>query len=244
MVQSLDRAFSILTVVARRPAGLTAIADGVSLPKSTVSRLLRSLEQRGAVERVDETRWGIGAGLVALTAQASPERSLLHAARPHLAGLVERLGENAGLAVPDGHSVRYIDQVECGNAVQVRDWTGSRTPLHCVPSGLVLLAEWPSDAVEAFLARPLEQVTPATLVDPAAIRRRLEDVRRDGVAWGREEFVEGITSVAAPLRTSRGEVVATIHVHGPSYRFPAPGREIEVAERVVAAAGAISAGLA
>lgn len=238
MVQSLDRAFSILTVVARRPAGLTAIADGVSLPKSTVSRLLRSLEQRGAVERVDETRWGIGAGLVALTAQASSERSLLHAARPHLVGLVERLGEDAGLAVPDGYSVRYVDQVESGNAVQVRDWTGTRAPLHCVPSGLVLLAEWPPDAVDAFLARPLEQVTSSTLVDPPAIRDRLERIREQGVAWAFEEFAEGIDSVAAPVRDARGRAIAAIHVHGPAYRFPPPRQKtaIEAALRDAAAA--------
>lgn len=233
MVQSLDRAFSILAVVARHPAGLTAIADELGLPKSTVSRLLRSLEEQDAVERIDETRWGIGAGLVALTARASPERSLLRAARPQLAVLVERVGEDAGLAVPDGHSVRYVDQVESANAVQVRDWTGTRAPMHCVPSGLALLAEWPPDAVDAFLARPLEQVTAQTIVDPSAIRERLERIRERGVAWAFEEFAEGIDSVAAPVRDGRGRAIAAIHVHGPAYRFPPRGREAAIEAAVL-----------
>ncbi|HYI73801.1 MAG TPA: helix-turn-helix domain-containing protein, partial [Gaiellaceae bacterium] len=66
MVQSLERAFAILDEVARRPAGVTAIAERVSLPKSTVARLLSALEEVDAVERFEGTRWRIGAGVDAL----------------------------------------------------------------------------------------------------------------------------------------------------------------------------------
>ena len=62
------------------------------------------------------------------------------------------VGESAGLAFPDGYEVRYVDQVESDNAIQVRDWTGTRAPLHAAPSGLVLLAHWPQDAIEAYVA--------------------------------------------------------------------------------------------
>lgn len=244
LVQSLDRAFAILDVVAARPRGLTAIADEVSLPKSTVARLLRSLEQRGAVERVDGLRWGIGAGLLALTASASPERSIMLAARPHLVELVERLGEDAGLALPDGHAIRYVDQVESANAVQVRDWTGTRAPLHAVPSGMVLLAEWPEEALAAYLAHELERPTARTVTAPDAIRQRLARVREAGVAWAFEEFAEGIDSVAAAVRDGRGRAIAAIHVHGPAYRFPPAGRDDEIARAVVEAARGTTGSLA
>jgi DNA-binding IclR family transcriptional regulator len=244
MVQSVERAFAILDAVSGRPAGVTSIAGRVGLPKSTVARLLATLEELDAVERVDGPRWRIGSGVATLAGAASPERSLVAVARPHLVRLVHDVGEDAGLSLPDGYDVHYVDQVESDNPVQVRDWTGTRAPLHAVPSGLVLLAEWPPDALDAYLSRGLERLTPSTLVEPAALRRRLELARESGVAWGREEFAEGISSVAAPVRDSRGNPIAALHVHGPAYRFPARGAEERVAVLVTEAAADVGRELA
>jgi DNA-binding IclR family transcriptional regulator len=239
MVQSLERAFAILDEVAQRPAGVTSIAERVRLPKSTVARLLATLEEVDAVERFEGARWRIGSGVTALTAAVSPERSLISIARPFLADLVAELGEDAGLGLPDGNEILYVDQVESDNPVQVRDWTGTRAPMHAVPSGLVLLAEWPDDALDAYLAGELAALTRRTVTDPDELRRRLREVREVGHAWGLEEFAEGIDSVAAPIRDARGKAIAALHVHGPAYRFPREGMEAAVAEAVAAAARGI-----
>lgn len=238
MVQSLERAFAILDAVAARPGGVTELADSVGLPKSTVARLLSTLAAVGAVERGDGARWQLGPAVARLARAGSPEDVLRAAARPGLGRLVQLLDEDAGLAVPDGYDVLYVDQVSSGNAVQVRDWTGVRAPMHTVPSGLVLLADRGEDAVEAYLARPLAQRTQRTVTDPGALRDRLAAVRAAGLAWGREEYAEGINSVAAPVRDRHGKAVAAVHVHGPAYRFPADGGE-GAAEAVVAAALAV-----
>jgi DNA-binding IclR family transcriptional regulator len=68
-------------------------------------------------------------------------------------------------------------------------------------------------------------------------------VRRRGYAWAIEEFDAGIASVAAPIADASGEVIAAVHIHGPSYRFPPKGRETELAQMVVTAAARIAAGL-
>jgi DNA-binding IclR family transcriptional regulator len=80
-------------------------------------------------------------------------------------------------------------------------------------------------------------------VTAEALLARLREVRRDGVAWAREEFAEGITSVAAAIAGPDGEVVAAVHVHGPTYRFPADGREPGIAAAVIAAGARIGARL-
>jgi DNA-binding IclR family transcriptional regulator len=136
-----------------------------------------------------------------------------------------------------------VDQVDSPNPVQVRDWTGTRIPLHAVSSGQVFLAQLPAPMLARYLAEPLEQFTPNTLIDAGALLERLRDVRRDGHAWVRDEFAVGITSVAAPVADARGELVAAVHVHGPTYRFPAPGTADEIAQRVRAAAGTVGARL-
>jgi DNA-binding IclR family transcriptional regulator len=240
VVQSLERAFAILDEVSRRPAGVTDIADRVGLPKSTVARLLGTLEDVEAVERFDGARWRIGPGVTALTAAVSPERTLVSVAQPVLADLVAELGEDAGLGLPDGNEILYVAQAESDNPVQVRDWTGTRAPMHTVPSGLVLLAEWPDDALDAYLRGELVALTSRTITDPERLRRRLTEVREAGFAWGLGEFAEGIDSVAAPVRDARGNAIAAIHVHGPAYRFPRVGTENGVASAVVEAAARVS----
>jgi DNA-binding IclR family transcriptional regulator len=240
MVQSVERAFAILDAVAQRPAGVTALADRLDLPKSTVARLLGTLEQVGAVERFDGRRWRVGPSVEAFARTVPPERSLAALARPTLVELVASVGEDAGLALPDGYDVLYVDQVECDHPVQVRDWTGTRAPMHAVPSGLVFFADWPEDAVDAYIATGLAALTPQTIVDPDRLRARLDEVRAAGHAWGLQEFAEGIDSVAAPVRDARGNAVAAIHVQGPAYRFPSRGEEGRVAQDVVDSAAAIS----
>ncbi len=243
-VQSLERAFAVLTALGDGPAGVTDLAARVDLPKSTVARLLAALAREGAVEQAPgDSRYRLGPRIVSLAAAVRPTRGLVALAHPILVSLAEATGEAAGLSIPDGPSVHYVDQVDSPHPVSVRDWTGTRAPMHTVSSGLVFLASASPAALDAYLARPLERLTPRTVTDPAELRERLRRVLLDGHAWARDEFAEGITSVAAPLSDPQGEVVAAVHVHGPSYRFPSTGNEAEAAAAVVATAGRISARL-
>jgi DNA-binding IclR family transcriptional regulator len=243
MVQSVERAFAILDAVATRPAGVTALADRLGLPKSTVARLLSSLEGLGAVERADGRLWRVGPAVEAFARSTAHEPSLAQIARPELERLVREIGEDAGLGLPDGYDVHYVEQVESDHPVQLRDWIGTRAPMHTVPSGLVLLADWPAEAIDAYVDHGLPARTPQTVIDPEQLRARLVDVAISGYAWGLEEYADGINSVAAPVRDAAGHAIAAIHVHGPAYRFPARGAEERATDEVVAAAAAVSSAL-
>jgi IclR family acetate operon transcriptional repressor len=243
-VQSIERAFAVLGVLMDGPIGVTEVALRVGLPKSTAARLLASLEREGAVEQVPgDTRYRLGPRMAALAAGLRDRRGLVAIAHPALVTLAGEIGEAAGLSVADGVMVHYVDQVDSPNPVQVRDWTGTRIPLHAVSSGHVFLAHLPAPAIARFLAQPLERFTPRTLTDAGALLERLRDVRRDGHAWVRDEYADGITSVAAPVAGRDGEVVAAVHVHGPTYRFPAPGRESDIATAVRRSAAQVGARL-
>jgi DNA-binding IclR family transcriptional regulator len=243
-VQSIERAFAVLSALADGPIGVTEVAERVALPKSTAARMLASLTREGVVEQVPgDTRYRLGGRIVSLAAGVLPARSLVAIARPILVELASSAGEAAGLSVPDGASAHYIDQVETTHQVQIRDWTGSRLPLHAVSSGQVFLAHMSSVAVERYLAMPRVAFTARTITDSAALRERLRTVQLEGRAWAREEFSEGLNSVAAPVAGEDGEIVAAVHLHGPSYRFPAAGSEEQVAGLVVSAARDVSARL-
>jgi DNA-binding IclR family transcriptional regulator len=243
-VQSIERAFAVLSTLSDGPLGVTDVAQRARLPKSTAARLLTSLVREGAVEQASGgTTYRLGPRLVTLASGMRSTRGLVASAHPFLVELADRTGEAAGLSVPDGRTVHYIDQVDSPNPVQVRDWTGTRIPMHAVSSGLVVLAGLKPAALEAYLAGPLELFTDHTVTSASQLRDRLWNVRRDGYAWVREEFALGINSVAAPIADASGEIVAAVHLHGPSYRFPAAGQADALGEAVEAAAGRIGARL-
>jgi IclR family transcriptional regulator, acetate operon repressor len=240
-VQAIERAFAVLGALSDGPIGVTELADRVDLPKSTAARMLASLAREGAVEQVPgETRYRLGPRMESLALGFGAARSLADVARPHLAELAQSVGEAAGLSVAEEREVHYVDQVDTPNPVGIRDWTGSRVPLHAVSSGLVFLAHRPAAAVERYLAAPLLALTPRTTTDPAVLRERLRAVALAGFAWVHDEFAEGISSVAAGIADASGEVVAAVHVHGPSYRFPPPGRDAALGLHVATTANRIA----
>lgn len=239
-VQSIQRAFAVLGALADGPLGVTEVATRSRIPKSTAARLLAALATEGAVEQIPgERRYRLGPHLLALASGLGDARGLVATARPTLVDLAGELGEAAGLSVRDGWTVHYVDQVDSPNPVQVRDWTGTRIPLHAVSSGQVFLAHLPAPTLSRYLAEPLEAFTPRTLTGAAALLERLRDVRREGHAWVRDEYALGISSVAAAVADGRGELVAAVHVHGPTYRFPSAGSEDAIATAVRAAAARI-----
>jgi DNA-binding IclR family transcriptional regulator len=193
------------------------------------------------VEQVPgETRYRLGPRIVSLAAGVRPTRSLIALARPYLIELAESAGEVAGLSVPDGFLAHYVDQVDSPHPVGVRDWTGTRIPMHAVSSGLVLLAHFLPAEIDRLLAAPLQRFTPRTVVDPALVRARIRRAQLEGYAWTRDEYADGISSIAAAIADEDGEVVGAIHVHGPSYRFPRAGAEATLASGVIATAARIT----
>jgi DNA-binding IclR family transcriptional regulator len=236
-VQSIERAFAVLRCLSGGPAGVTDLATRVELPKSTVSRLLSTLESIGVVEQLHSGGpYRSGEQLLQIAAATHPGRSLIESARPHLEELTRLTGEASGLSILEQKQVLYIDQIDSPNAVQVRDWRGDRIPFHVVSSGLAILAFADQAAIASFLIGPLERFTPLSQIDPLKVRERLRTVASQGWCWVVDEYEEGISSVAAPIRDSSGTVVAAIHAHGPTYRFPGTKKPQALAALVVSAA--------
>jgi IclR family acetate operon transcriptional repressor len=240
-VQSVDRAVSILQVLARQgTAGVTEIATELAVHKSTVFRLLDTLESRGLVEqRVDRGQYQLAFGIVALAAGAARKHDLSVLSRPVCLRLAEAVRETVNIAIHDGQAVISIDQVIGAATVTSVNWVGQRTPFHATSAGKVFLAFMPAPRRDAILAGGLEPFTAHTLVDPTELAAELALVRRQGYALTAEEHEIGLAAVAAPLRSMDGDVVAAVTASGPTFRINAetlPG----IVAQVVAAAAQIS----
>jgi DNA-binding IclR family transcriptional regulator len=233
-VQSVERAFAVIGALSVGPAGVTDIANRVSLPKSTVARLLSTLETLRMVEQ--ETAGGtyrLGSGFLDISGSLNPNRSLVATARPHLVELVRTAGESAGIAVADGSRVHFLDQADSDHQIQGRSWTGELLPMHSTSSGMVLLAFADDELRSAVMRNPMEKTAAHTITTAQALGRRLAEVRTHGYCWAYEEFADGMNSVAAPVYGSDGKVIAAVHAHGPAFRFPGNRPPKEIAAVVV-----------
>lgn len=241
VIQSIERAFEILRALSVGPARISELAITVGLPKSTVARMLFTLERVGAVARIPGTNdFRIGEGLGQLVPAQDYTASLVLSVMPHLQQLSEAIGEAAGFSVPEGYAMHYLVQVDSPRPVQVRDYSGSTAPMHLSPAGLCVMASWPEAELARYLSRPLERNTARSVTDPTAIRQRLEVLRTTGYAWIHEEFADGLSSVAAPVVDRDRLIVGAITVHGPSYRFPTDGQADRIGSVVRAAASRFS----
>lgn len=246
-VQSVVRAFAVMRALAaaREPILLGRVSAGTGLPKSTVSRLLATLESIGMVERgPSDGTYGLGPAVASISTGLPTASRMQGVAQTYLTDLVDRHGESAALAVADGDGLIYVDQVQSSNPIQVPDWSGQRFAPHTVAAGFVLMAWWPVSRVEHYLQQELVPSSAKTMTDPDRIRERLVGIRRDGYAWALDEWVEGVSAVAAPVVDDTGALAGMITVFGPSYRFPGNADMDEIGTVVAEAGRAIARHLA
>ncbi|MGW6449196.1 IclR family transcriptional regulator [Lentzea sp. NPDC055074] len=219
-VQSVDRAISVLELLAQGEAGITEIAGELGVHKSTVSRLVSVLESRGLVEQLGERgKYAIGFGVVRLAGAATGRMDLTKLGQPVCQTLADSFGETVNIAVHDAGVAINITQARGSAAVSAVNWIGQRTPLHATSSGKVLLAYLPSDERARLASLPLDSYTENTVVDASRLLSELEEVASQGYAACFEELELGLHAVAVPVRGHRGEVVAAMSASGPSYRL-------------------------
>jgi IclR family acetate operon transcriptional repressor len=235
-VQSVDRAITVLEILARRgESGVTEIAAELGVHKSTAFRLVSVLENRGLVEQyADRGKYRLGLGLVRLAGATTARLDLTQQGRPVCEALAREVGETINIAILSGHDALYLDQVAGTSALQMHNWVGQRIPLHCTSNGKALIAYLPEERQRALLVEPLVRFTDRTVTDVDDLLEELEQVRLLGYATAFEELEQGLIAVASPIRDLSGNVVASLSASGPVFRLER--------ERIPALGAAVRAG--
>jgi IclR family acetate operon transcriptional repressor len=183
---------------------------------STVSRQLGTLAAGGLVERVDATgRYRLGLRIVHLANALLARLDVREVARPHLVALVEATGETATLSVPGDTDAITVDFVPGSHHVQPVSRLGRPSIAHATSAGKVMLAFSGRELPDG----PLRAYTPATITDTQALAEEIAHVREQGWARAVGEREPDLAAIAAPIRSSRGELEAVVALQGPSSRF-------------------------
>ena len=218
-IGAAERAIAVLDTLAEGgELGTNEIARRTGMTPSTVSRQLGTLAASGLVERVSTTgRYRLGLRIVHLANALLARLDVRTVARPHLEELVRRTGETATLSVPGEEDAITIDFVSGAHHVQPVSQLGRPSIAHATSAGKVMLAfsgrSLPAGTLRAF--------TSLTITDARELAVEIARVREQGWAQAIGEREPGLSAIAAPIRSSRGDLEAIVALQGPSSRFDA-----------------------
>jgi len=241
-VRAVERALDILLCFSRETPELsmTQIAEQVGMHKSTVHRLLATLENKRFLERDPLT--GIyrpGIRLLQMAALALEHNDLRQLAAPLLRQLCEQHRENVNLTVLDGVDVVYLDVLESPQRVKLAASSGQRLPAFCTASGKAILAFLPEEEVQQILTKGMPKHTRHTIASPEDLFKNLRNARKLGFAISEQEYEDGINAIAAPILDRNHLPVASISIAGPSFRL-SHERMLELGPLVTATAEEIA----
>lgn len=219
-VQKVGRILNLFSV--EKPEwGVSEVAAVLGLPKSSVSAMMSSLAEQGLLQRTGDRRYRLGWGIMAMSRVLLETTRFRDEARRGMEYLVSLFGETVHLATLERGQVLYVDKMQGTRAIQVAvTAVGGKFSAHASGVGKAILAYRPWEEVVEILEREgMPARTPNTITTLEEFREELERVRRQGYAHDIEEGMLELCCVAAPIRDHTGEVVASMSLSVPAYRF-------------------------
>ena len=208
----------------QHPATLAELAVSVGVPKPTMHRWLGSLETAGLLQRTpDGRRYELAARASHLAFSILSNKPAGAIRHEILRRVVQDVGEACNLTILDGTEVTYLDRVESKWPLRITFQQGSKVPAYCSASGKLFLALMQPAKRDLILSEmPFERLTENTVTDKSVLLTELTDIRRDGYALDREEFLSGLVCLAVPIFQQKGRsrtCVAALAIQAPVTRL-------------------------
>jgi IclR family pca regulon transcriptional regulator len=219
---SLARGLIVIQAFTQQSPQMTIsqLSIKTGLSRAAVRRCLYTLAKLGFAGAEDGSRYSLRPRMLTLSHTYTTSNTLSTAAQPILERMSAALRESFSVATLDGEDIVYIARTQVNRVMAVDLHIGSRLPAYCTSMGRVLLAYLPTDQLEHYLAKVvLTPHTTRTVTSVEKLRLSLRNVRRNGYALVDQEFEVGLRSLAVPVHSASGRVVATINLSGNAPRL-------------------------
>lgn len=225
-IQSLERGFAILDLFHKESPSQLSLKDicaATGLHASTAYHLIATMVRCGYMAQDPASRhYMLGPALLRLQPVPIADVDLLRMGRPVVEQLVTTTREESYLGILSDWRVLSLVVIPSPQAVRIARPDNLPPALHATASGKTFLAYHTDELLTRYLKEvPLTALTSTTLVDPVALRHELRLIRTAGVAYDREEQVEGISCIAVPVFGDSGEIRATLSIAYPTFRTDA-----------------------
>ena len=219
---SLARGLIVIQAFTQQSPQMTIsqLSIKTGLSRAAVRRCLYTLTKLGFAGAEDGSRYSLRPRMLTLSHTYTTSNTLSSAAQPILERMSTALHESFSVATLDGEDIVYIARTQVNRVMAVDLHIGSRLPAYCTSMGRILLAYLPAEQLEQYLAKVnLVPHTTRTITSVEKLRLALRNIRRNGYAICDQEYEVGLRSIAVPVYSSSGRVVATLNLSGNAPRL-------------------------
>ena len=221
-VPAIDKCFSILALMteAKRPFGFNEIVKNLGLNKSTVFNILHTLNDLDVLEKGPDGLFRLGPRLFILGNAAAGGSELIQMVHPYLETINRDFKLSTFFGILSGQEVIILDKADRAHRMKLSSEIGMRIPIFAGVAGKALLSQLPGTDIDKILSETTPKpYTTRTIIDKAVIKKEILSVKKTGIAYDREEYIEGLIAVAVPLQTCREDLQAAIWAVGLKQEF-------------------------
>jgi IclR family KDG regulon transcriptional repressor len=225
-VPAIDKCFSILALMseAKRPFAFNEIVRNLGLNKSTVFNILHTLKDLDVLEKGPDGLFRLGTRLFILGNAAAGASELIQTVHPYIETINHEFELTAFFGILSDDAVIIVDKADRAHRIKISSEIGMRIPVFAGVAGKALLSQLPEAEIDKILLKNSpKRYTPSTIIDKAAYKKEVMTVKKDNIAYDREEYIEGLIAVAVPLKTYREDLQAAIWAVGLKQEFREDG---------------------
>jgi len=222
-VPAIDKCFAILELLARskEPMGISDISGALDLNKSTVFNIVYTLMDLNVLENHPVGKFVCGTRFYILGNLAGKRSELIQSAHTYLEMINEKTKLSAFLGIRSDRQSILIDKVDSAYGIKLSSEIGLRMPVLAGPGIKAMLSQLTDEEIDEILARTeLKPYTPNSIVDKAVYKKEIQQVRNTGIAYDKEEYIEGMVSFAVPIRVRAKNLQAAIWAVGLTRQVP------------------------
>ncbi|MBW1774901.1 MAG: IclR family transcriptional regulator [Deltaproteobacteria bacterium] len=216
-VPAIDKCFDILELLAqsKEPMGISGISGKLNLNKSTVFNIAHTLMDLNVLEHQPDGKFVFGTRFYILGNMAGKRSDLLQIAHPYLEKINEKTKLSAFLGLRSDRQVILIDKVDAAYGIKLSSEIGMQMPILAGAGIKAMLSQLSDEEIDKILVRTeLKRYTPSSIIDKADFKEEILEVRKQGIAYDREEYIEGMVAFAIPVQAKGRDLQAAIWAVG------------------------------
>ena len=221
-VPAIEKCFSILALMAeaKRPFGFNEIVRNLNLNKSTVFNILHTLNDLNILEKGPDGLFRLGPHLFILGRAAAEGSELIQTVHPYLESINNEFKLSTFFGILSDQEVIIVDKADRAHRIKISSEIGMRIPIFAGVAGKALLSQLSEADIDEILSKNTpKRYTPMTIIDKTAYKKEILSVKKTGIAYDREEYIEGLIALAVPLKTRREDLQAAIWAVGLKQEF-------------------------
>ena len=206
-VPAVDKTFAILELVAnsKEPLGISEITRALDFNKSTVFNIIHTLTDLEILKQAPDNKFGLGIQFYLLSKASRNGSEIISTIHPYLEIINQKTNLSVFLGMRSGLDAVIVDKVDASFDIKISSEIGMRLPLLAGAGGKAILCRMPDDEIDRILSENvLRRFTRHSSIDKIKYKNMLKKTRREGIAFDKEEYIEGIRALAVPLKIDNG----------------------------------------